>query len=43
MKINWTDIVSICDTYSNYFVGLKSDGTVKAEYMGDDEFSKYKG
>ena len=43
MKINWTDIVSICDTHSNYFVGLKSDGTVKAEYMGDDEFSKYKG
>lgn len=43
MKINWIDIVSICDTHSNYFVGLKSDGTVKAEYMGDDEFSKYKG
>ena len=43
MKINWTDIVSICDTHSNYFVGLKSDGTVKAEYMGDDEFHKYKG
>lgn len=43
MKINWTDIVSICYTHSNYFVGLKSDGTVKAEYMGDDEFSKYKG
>ena len=43
IKINWTDIVSICDTHSNYFVGLKSDGTVKAEYMGDDEFHKYKG
>lgn len=42
MKINWTDIVSIGDTRSDYFVGLKSDGTVKAEYMGDDKFSEDK-